>query len=166
MHAANFAYDHPRGALYGWFSEKGLSALRLPTAGAHPGRMTVLHSSTNDLRVWALNAALERYFSGLREDFSSVPIDLESGTPFQRSVWEAARAVPWGQAETYGLLARRIGNPRAARAVGQALGANPIPILVPCHRFIASDGRLGGFGCGLDWKRELLRVEGQPVPPE
>ncbi|MBN2307734.1 MAG: methylated-DNA--[protein]-cysteine S-methyltransferase [Candidatus Hydrogenedentes bacterium] len=159
MDAANFRFDHPLGPIYGWFTADGLSRLRLP--GTTPRRrLALLHSSANDHRVWALHAALERYFAGLREDFAAIPIDLVRHTPFRQTVWEAARAVPWGDTSTYGELARRIGNPKAARAVGQALGANPVPILVPCHRFLAAGGGLGGFSAGLHWKRELLRVEG------
>ena len=85
---------------------------------------------------------------------------MSDGTPFQRSVWNAARAIGWGDTATYGTLARRIGKPKAARAVGQALGANPVSIVVPCHRILSGSGGLGGFGAGLPWKRELLRTEG------
>lgn len=161
--AANFRYDHPRGPIYGWFSERGLRWLQLPTADNLAPRPPLLHSSVNDVRVWDLHAALDRYFAGIRQDFAGVPLDLEQGTPFQRSVWLAARDTPWGASSTYGALAHRLNNPGAARAVGQALGANPVPILVPCHRFLASDGRLGGFSCGLAWKQLLLKTENIPL---
>jgi methylated-DNA-[protein]-cysteine S-methyltransferase len=160
MDAANFVFDHPLGPIYGWFSPEGLRALKLPPEKPRRARMNVLHSSANDARVWALQTALERYFAGVRQDFAEVPLDLSDGTEFQRAVWEGARAFGWGDRSTYGGLAAHIGKPKAARAVGQALGRNPVPIIVPCHRFLAAGGKLGGFSAGLHWKRELLRVEG------
>ena len=160
MDAANFVFDHARGPVYGWFSSEGLRALVLPAGTSRSHRLNVLHDSVNDRRGQALHAALGRFFAGVRETFADVALDLEGATPFRRLVWETARAVPWGSTESYGDLAHRIGKPKAARAVGQALGANPIPIVIPCHRFIAGDGSLGGFGAGLEWKRELLRLEG------
>lgn len=156
--AANFQFEHPKGMIYGWFSRKGLCALLLPTPSAK--KLPVLHSSMNDQRVWVLNAALDRYFSGIREDFSEIPLDLSAGTAFQQRVWKAALKTPWGKTNSYGELARRIRNPKASRAVGQALGRNPVPIVVPCHRFLAGNGGLGGFSAGLGWKRALLKAEG------
>jgi methylated-DNA-[protein]-cysteine S-methyltransferase len=101
------------------------------------------------------------YLNGRRRSFS-LSIDLRHLTAFQRRVLEAAQAVPRGQVATYGQIARRIGRPRAARAVGQALGSNPVPIVIPCHRVLASDGRLGGYSGrgGLRTKEKLLRLEG------
>jgi len=87
------------------------------------------------------------------------PLDLSAGTDFQRAVWEALRRIPPGQTRGYGEVAGEIGSPRAARAVGQACGANPIPLLIPCHRVLAAGGKLGGFSGGLDWKRLLLKRE-------
>lgn len=88
------------------------------------------------------------------------------GTAFQQAVWRAIAAIPAGQVTTYAALARAIKNPRAVRAVGTACGANPVPILVPCHRIIASDGTLGGFGGGLPLKKALLQVEGALLFPD
>ena len=87
-------------------------------------------------------------------------LDFSRGTAFQRAVWQAMLEIPRGETRSYGWLAERIGRPGAARAVGQAVGANPLPLLVPCHRVIASDGGLGGFGGGLEMKEALLRHEG------
>ena len=87
------------------------------------------------------------------------PFDI-SGTPFQQAVWEALRRIPAGTVWTYGQLAAGVGHPGAARAVGSACGANPIPFLIPCHRVVASNGGLGGFGLGLTVKRALLAREG------
>ena len=101
---------------------------------------------------------LDEYFSGCREQFT-LPLAL-NGTAFQTSVWQALCHIPYGQTISYRELATRIGNPRASRAVGSANGANPIPIVVPCHRVITSDQRLGGYAGGLDAKRKLLALEG------
>ncbi len=88
---------------------------------------------------------------------------LVGGTLFQRAVWEAILSIPRGATVSYAELARRVGRPGAARAVGQAVGANPIPLLIPCHRVVGADGGLGGFGGGLPMKRTLLRQEGVAV---
>lgn len=104
---------------------------------------------------------LHEYFSGTRTTFS-VPLGPR-GTDFQLAVWRALASVPYGATITYGELARRVGRPAAFRAVGQANGANPLPIVLPCHRVVASGGRLGGYGGGPETKRRLLEMEG--VPP-
>jgi methylated-DNA-[protein]-cysteine S-methyltransferase len=103
-------------------------------------------------------AQLGEYFAGERRRFelSLAP----RGTEFQRRVWRALREIPYGKTVAYGELARRIGNPGASRAVGLANGANPLPIIVPCHRVIGADGTLTGFGGGLPIKRKLLALEG------
>lgn len=100
---------------------------------------------------------LDAYFAGTLRDFD-LPLQMQ-GTPFQLSVWKALRDIPYGQTISYGELARRIGNPKGSRAVGLANGANPIPIVVPCHRVIGSDGKLTGFGGGLKTKEALLTLE-------
>ena len=99
------------------------------------------------------------YFSGQPNKFPW-SLDLEHATPFQRQVWEATRSIPYGETRSYSWVAKCIGKPAAVRAVGQALGKNPLPIVVPCHRVIAADGDLRGFGGGLEMKRNLLRLEG------
>ncbi len=101
---------------------------------------------------------LRAYFAGDLRVFS-VPLRL-AGTPFQRAVWAALRAIPFGLVRTYGEIAAAVGNPRAARAVGMANARNPVAVIVPCHRVIAAGGRLGGYGGGLWRKRWLLRHEG------
>lgn len=100
-----------------------------------------------------------RYLGG-RSRRLDVPIDLSGGTPFQRRVWLAALRIPYGRARSYRWIASKVGGTRYARAVGNALGANPIPLIVPCHRVVAHDASLGGFSCGLAVKRRLLDLEG------
>lgn len=102
---------------------------------------------------------LLRYLGGERVTFDD-NIDLSALTDFQRAVLEAARWIPYGEVRSYGWLACRVGNPQAARAVGQALARNPVPIVVPCHRVIGGDGGLTGFSGGLELKRRLLEIEG------
>jgi methylated-DNA-[protein]-cysteine S-methyltransferase len=116
---------------------------------------------------WAkqLIAEIRRYLAGERVDFGSVALDLATVGEFRRAVYEAARSVAWGQTTSYGELARRIGFPWGARAVGRALGRNPVPLIVPCHRILARDQRVGGFSAygGTLTKRRLLALEGVHV---
>lgn len=101
---------------------------------------------------------LQQYFEDQRREFSA-PVDLSGLPSFTQRVLAACAAIPWGTTRTYGQLAAEIGSVQAARAVGQALGRNPVPILIPCHRVICADGSLGGFGAGLEIKRRLLEWE-------
>jgi len=110
-----------------------------------------------------LKGELEAYFSGCPMEFKT-PIWFAWGTPFQKAVWEAIRTIPYGQVRSYSWIAKRIGRPRAARAVGQAVKANPIPLLVPCHRVVRADRSIGGFTPGLEIKEWLLRLEGVLTP--
>ena len=107
--------------------------------------------------LFAIRRALDAYGEGRRLD---VAVDLAGTSPFQRRVLAAARRIPAGRVVSYGDLARRIGRPRACRAVGQALGRNPVPIVIPCHRVVAGAGRLGGYVGGAARKRKLLALEG------
>lgn len=106
----------------------------------------------------ATEKQLDQYFSGKRRAFD-LPLSPH-GTDFQRRVWKALRTIPYGQTISYAELARRVGNPRASRAVGLANGRNPLSIIVPCHRVIGADGSLTGYGGGLAIKESLLRLEG------
>jgi methylated-DNA-[protein]-cysteine S-methyltransferase len=100
---------------------------------------------------------LAEYFAGDRQEFD-LPINL-NGTDFQRQVWRELQKIPYGKTAAYSEIAKRIGNPKACRAVGLANNKNPIPIIVPCHRIIGKDGSLTGFGGGLDLKKQLLNIE-------
>ncbi|MFW6189568.1 MAG: methylated-DNA--[protein]-cysteine S-methyltransferase [Planctomycetota bacterium] len=107
--------------------------------------------------------ALDRYLAGAGAEVPRELLDLSGTTDFQRRVFDALLGVRWGVLVTYGELAGRIGRAGAARAVGGAVGSNPLPLFVPCHRVVAAGRRLGGFGAGLDWKRRLLRHEGWTI---
>mgnify|MGYP000894055876 CR=1 FL=1 len=159
MEIANFRYETPYGLIFGYVTDKGIRMLQLlnPANPVHP---SLLHPRPNQLHKWRLARLMKDYFAGIPVDFSNVPIDPCFGTPFQRAVWETARTIQYGHALSYGEIARRVGSPAGARAVGQALGVNPICIVIPCHRVLASGGKLGGFSSGLDWKRRLLQIEG------
>ncbi len=104
-----------------------------------------------------------RYFQGQPVRFSFATRFQGPYTEFQREVWEALKAVPWGQVRSYGWLAERVGRPRAARAVGGSVGRNPLPIIIPCHRIVESTGALGGYSSGVEIKRRLLWLEGVSV---
>jgi methylated-DNA-[protein]-cysteine S-methyltransferase len=110
-----------------------------------------------------VKASLKAYFEGDLQSLDDIPC-VPDGTSFQQSVWSALRAIPAGQTLSYGQLAERLGNPKAVRAVGLANGANPIPIVIPCHRVVGSDGSLTGYGGGLERKRWLLAHEGRFSP--
>ena len=114
----------------------------------------------------AFNGVIEQlseYFAGERTDFD-LPLSMD-GSEFQRRVWDALREIPYGETESYVGVARSIGRPSAARAVGLANGSNPIAVIVPCHRVIAADGSLGGYGGGLERKRTLLDLEAGASEP-
>lgn len=111
----------------------------------------------DDAEFDGLQRELEEYFAGTREVFD-VPLDPD-GTDFQREVLDALQRIPYGETRTYADIARAIGRPKASRAVGAANGRNPIPILIPCHRVIGSDGSLTGFGGGVETKQYLLDLE-------
>lgn len=106
---------------------------------------------------------LDRYFAGKSVDFREIPVEIEGGTEFQNLVWDTIYEIPHGEVRSYKWIAEQIGRPKAVRAVGNATGSNPITIIIPCHRVIGSNGNLGGYGGGLDRKRQLLTLEGYPI---
>ncbi len=110
-------------------------------------------------RFQDLAERLQKYFAGNQVEFND-ELDLEAATVFQQKVWLTARSIPSGSVQSYGWIAQQIGQPGASRAVGQALGRNPLPLIIPCHRVITSSGRLGGFSGGLENKIRLLKLEG------
>ena len=148
---------HYRSDLVGWLelcvSDKGVREISYIKPPATPAQ--ALHNEI----VARLADELDRYFAGTLTSFT-VPLDLRDGTPFQRSVWEELTRIPYGETRSYGEIAAAVGNPKASRAIGQANNKNRIPILIPCHRVIQSDGTLGGYASGLETKTRLLRLEG------
>ena len=153
--------DTPLGPLGLTFTRRGLAALSFGDAAGARAQEQPLPSSLAPLKDAAVQA-LMNYFAGVSTSFRDLPLDLQ-GTPFQSRVWRKLRTVPWGTTLSYQALATLLGTPRAPRAVGQALGANPLPIIIPCHRVIAQDGSLGGYSSGLERKRWLLTHEGLKV---
>jgi methylated-DNA-[protein]-cysteine S-methyltransferase len=151
--------ETPLGPLRLCFTDRGLAALEFAGDGSAP--LLADDSLPKHLLplIEAVRWELSTYFAGSRTDFTALTLDPR-GTPFQLRVWQELGHIPRGQTISYGELARRVGNPKASRAVGQANAVNPIPIIVPCHRVIAADGGLGGYSSGLDRKRWLLRHEG------
>jgi len=153
-------HDSPIGPLLLAGRNGSLAAIRFPLDGERqapePG-WKLADASFDDVR-----SQLDGYFAGRRQRFD-LPL-APSGTAFQRKVLEALQAIPYGETRSYKEVAAAIGKPRAVRAVGGANGRNPIPIIIPCHRVIGSDGSLTGFGGGLAAKRALLALEGNARP--
>jgi O-6-methylguanine DNA methyltransferase len=145
-------------------SDRGLLCITLPQPQPSAQQARHLLGERRSDAAWSpdrfgnLIQRLRIYFGGGKATFPD-ELDLSGATPFQRRVWEVVRLIPYGETRSYVWAAQQVGNPRAARAVGQALGRNPLPIIVPCHRVIASDGRLGGFSDGVEVKRRLLHLE-------
>jgi methylated-DNA-[protein]-cysteine S-methyltransferase len=146
----------PLGALLVYSGDNGLVALDFPGAKMAGGSTAASPRSRDSLRDAA--SALGDYFARKKPLPRSLRGGLD-GTDFQRKVWAAIEKIPLGKTKPYGEIAAQIGNPGAARAVGAACGANPLPLFVPCHRVLASGGKLGGYSGGLAVKRLLLRHE-------
>jgi methylated-DNA-[protein]-cysteine S-methyltransferase len=125
-----------------------------------------LHELADDIAEdpSGIRARLRAYYAGDLDVLAEIPVRFDRGTAFQRAVWRALQGIPVGETISYAELARRVGRPSAFRAVGSANGQNPVAVVVPCHRVIAADGTLGGYGGGLDRKRWLLAHEGAMAP--
>jgi methylated-DNA-[protein]-cysteine S-methyltransferase len=152
--------DTPIGPLLLVSDGAGLVEIGLPHGGVAPSPPTDAKASKS--RLHAVVRQLDEYFAGARQQFE-LPLH-PSGTPFQLEVWGALLAIPYGETTSYADIARRIRRPRAVRAVGAANGANPLSIIVPCHRVIGSHGALVGYGGGLPAKRWLLAHERRHAP--
>ncbi len=148
--------ETPLGPLTAARSAAGLAGLWFDGQRHHPGPLSVPEDDGQDAVLAATEAALTAYFSG--RPFTLPPLD-PAGTAFQREVWQALTAIEPGEPATYGGLAERLGRAQAARALGAAVGRNPISILIPCHRVIGVDGSLTGYAGGLERKRALLKLE-------
>ncbi|MEQ8954610.1 MAG: methylated-DNA--[protein]-cysteine S-methyltransferase [Gammaproteobacteria bacterium] len=139
---------------------------RLSLLGFPSGSMARSHERSwvkDDGRFQKVISQLDAYFAGELQHFDLAL--APEGTAFQQQVWDALREIPYGETWSYGELAGHIGRPKASRAVGAANGLNPIPIIIPCHRVIGSNGKLTGFGGGLDTKRFLLQLEAEQLAP-
>lgn len=158
----------PLGTYTAAFTERGLACLTFPADSANacvtwlrrqlPASSVVIEPAPGgDARVAELEQQLAAYFAGELTHFS-VPLDV-LGTPFQQAVYRALIDIPYGETRTYRQIAVAVGRPNAIRAAGAANGANPIPIIVPCHRVVGSDGTLTGYGGGLELKARLLELE-------
>lgn len=159
--AAQCRAETPLGPLTLAATERGLAGAWFDAQAHHPG---TLDAPVQPTQCWLQQARRElaEYFSGVRRQFS-VPLDPQ-GTPFQQAVWQALRRIGCGERDTYGALAQQLGRPEAARAVGAAVGRNPISIIVPCHRVVGRDGSLTGYAGGLPRKQALLELEGAHAP--
>jgi len=154
---------------WGWMgiseSEKGIQGIALPKRSkrAVESDLKALSSEPGQrgesARLETARRQLLDYLAGKRHTFD-MPLDLSHGTAFQRQVWRTLQRVPYGKLRSYQWIAARVGGRQYARAVGNAVGANPIPIVIPCHRIVAQDASLGGFSGGLSMKRKLLSLEG------
>jgi O-6-methylguanine DNA methyltransferase len=169
MSASGFTlFDTPIGSCAVAWGERGIAGLQLPEAGsgATRARMKARFPAAAEAEpprdVKRVIAAIRRLLGGKPADFSEVALNMEAVTPFHRRVYETAREVPAGRTLSYGEIAARLGSPNSARAVGQALGRNPFPIVVPCHRVLAAGGKAGGFTAegGVTTKMRMLQLEG------
>ncbi len=136
------------------FADDGLAELYFPDRSTAPRTNRRSHPLAKETR-----ACVRAIMNGKPQP-EPPPLILDSGTEFQQSVWEAMLRIPCGQTKSYGEIASELGNPGATRAVGTACGANPIPVIVPCHRVLAAGGKIGGFSAGMHWKIHLLQREG------
>jgi O-6-methylguanine DNA methyltransferase len=154
---------------WGWMgiseTTKGIDAVVLPKA-SRQAVLSELRLSDAELLEGRMSSRLREaqmqlidYLAGVRRSFD-LPLDLSQGTSFQQKVWRTLRQVSYGRLRSYRWVADRVGGRQYARAVGNAVGANPMPIVIPCHRIVAQDASLGGFSGGLSMKRKLLTLEG------
>ena len=153
---------------WGWMgvaeSKDGIAAIVLPqtskaAAAAALGSASSGFDGSSSALLREARRQLIEYLAGTRTSFD-LPLDFSQGTAFQQRVWKKLRAIPYGGLWSYRGLASRLGGVQYARAVGGAVGANPLPIVLPCHRIVGHDARIGGFSCGLPAKRKLLALEG------
>ena len=152
--------DTPLGKFRAQFTDRGLARLQFPKAKAEP-----IAESIEPPKNWLrqTTAALKTMLTGNVPN-NLPPLDLSAGTTFQQQTWRALLRIPAGRTRGYGELARAVRRPKAARAIGGACGANPIPVFIPCHRVIGASGSLTGFSGGMDWKVKLLEIERVKFP--
>lgn len=160
LHYATFRTNMGWAGVLG--SKHGVLATTLPQSSAQKAREQlgdgVTYASWSPDAFKDLINRLSAYFYGAEVSFPD-KLDLSQATPFQRQVWEITRLIPYGETRSYGWVAEQLDKPAALRAVGQALGKNPLPVIIPCHRVVATSGRLGGFSGGAEMKQRLLSLE-------
>ena len=139
-------------------SHKGIRAIFLNKNNGTIDTNNLIHLQPDDPFLFGVFDELKEYFNEKRKDFS-VPLEL-NGSEFQLKVWDELQKIPYGKTASYKTIAERLGDEKLLRAVGKANGTNPVPIIVPCHRVINSDGSLGGYSAGLKIKEKLLKLEG------
>lgn len=169
-------FDTANGVAAIAWTEAGVVSFRLPSASAEASEQSLLRRFPDAIRrepppeIATTIAAAQRYFDGEETDFSMVKVDLGEQGPFFTQIYELVRRLGWGQTTTYGAVAKELGaGPESARAVGQAMASNPVPLIVPCHRVLAAGGKVGGFSApgGSDSKIRMLAIEGIDLrPPE
>lgn len=150
MTIQTFKYNSPVGDIYCIFEGQDLIKISIKTNNKHAHHLSPTAS--------CLFSELDAYFKGNLKSFKQ-KIKFISGTEFQHKVWLALKDIPYGETRSYKWIAEKAGNPKAMRAAGQALKKNPLPIILPCHRVIASDGSIGGFSCSVSIKKQLLMHE-------
>jgi methylated-DNA-[protein]-cysteine S-methyltransferase len=157
-------YNSPLGPMILAASDIGLCGVwfKGQRHGPNVERLSGWTSVTTHPLLQDASAQLQAYFAGALSHFD-LPLDLSAGTPFQQSVWQALLGIPSGHSQSYGDLARQLNNPKAVRAVGAAVGRNPVSIIVPCHRILGGGGQLTGYAGGLWRKQALLQLEGHPI---
>ena len=166
QHLYYIIFNTPAGWVGILGSTTGLLRVTLPQRSAPE-----VHQLLGESLKWAtlsprrfqnLMERFKAYFAGHEVSFPD-KLDLSADTPFQREVWVATRLIPYGETRSYTWVAEQIKKPKAVRAVGQALGRNPLPVIIPCHRVLASNGTLGGFSGGLEMKKYLLHLEASGI---
>lgn len=151
-------YESPLGTMLLAASDRGLCGVWFEGQRHGPDARTWREDPAHPVLVATIDQ-LRAYFAGERTSFD-LPLDLQGGTPFQQSVWSALLGIPRGGTTSYAALAREVGKPQAARAIGAAVGRNPVSIVVPCHRVLGTGGALTGYAGGLERKTALLQLEG------
>lgn len=153
--------DSPIGTVFVASTPTGICAISLSVTEETFFSEIKIHGTPerDDKRLNKLKKDLKDYFHGMKVDFGNYPLDISAGTAFQQKVWRKLLEIPYGETRSYKWLAEEVGSPNGFRAVGGANGKNPIPIIIPCHRVINSDGSLGGYSGGVWIKEWLLKLE-------
>jgi len=156
---ASLSIETNAGTFRAHYSERGLAGIDFPANKPRQYAATV--ALPTNVRHWhaITTKAMKAILAG-KTPAELPPLDVSGGTEFQQRVWEELLWIPGGETRSYGEIAKNIRKPKAVRAVGGACGANPIPLLIPCHRVLAANGKIGGFSGGLEWKKKLLAPEG------